>query len=438
LVFSAQESQVKGRPWHEACVVEGSRCDGAAKNGSVRQFSGLVTVRSESPAVVLLARRDVLKLAGALAALGSRDASAKGELKLGVSLGLLGEHRSPSRMQRMAYEMWADETSAKGGVLGRPVQLIIEDNRSDTALAKRHYESFIAERFDHVFGPYSSEITAAIVPITERAGYPLLAAGASADAIWSQGHGHVFGMWTQASRYTQGMLRLLRDAGFRRVALIHAADNFALDIAAGVIKWAPFLNLELVLVRAFAGTSTPTFISQARQAGADLVMVAGHLDEALAVRRAVDDSGWYPPAFYATVGPALPDWPVLAGKLAERTFTTSIWEPNDSLSFPRSREFAANFLRRWRVEPSYHAATAYAAGQILENAIAAAGSADRAAVTRALFALDTYTVLGRFAVDRTGVQSKRIDMIVQWQGNRKQIVWPPEIRTAEPSFSRAG
>ena len=45
------------------------------------------------------------------------------------------------------------------------------------------------------------------------------------------------------------------------------------------------------------------------------------------------------------------------------------------------------------------------------------------------FALDTYSVIGRFAVDRTGIQVKRLDMLIQWQAGQKQIVWPEEIRT---------
>jgi branched-chain amino acid transport system substrate-binding protein len=46
-------------------------------------------------------------------------------------------------------------------------------------------------------------------------------------------------------------------------------------------------------------------------------------------------------------------------------------------------------------------------------------------------------VLGRFTVDRAGMQTKRLDMIIQWQNGKKEIVWPDEIRTAEPIFGRS-
>jgi len=110
----------------------------------------------------------------------------------------------------------------------------------------------------------------------------------------------------------------------------------------------------------------------------------------------------------------------------------SIWEPTDSIVYPRSREFAAAFRARYGLEPSYHAAAAYSVGEILESAIVSANSVERGAVRAALANLDTYTVLGRYAVDRTGIQVKRFGFLVQWQAGRKQIVWPNELRTAPP------
>jgi hypothetical protein len=47
----------------------------------------------------------------------------------------------------------------------------------------------------------------------------------------------------------------------------------------------------------------------------------------------------------------------------------------------------------------------------------------------------TYTA-GRFAVDRTGMQLT-LDMIIQWQNGRKEIVWPEEIHTSSAIFGKA-
>ena len=62
---------------------------------------------------------------------------------------------------------------------------------------------------------------------------------------------------------------------------------------------------------------------------------------------------------------------------------------------------------------------------------------DKRMAPAAISDLDTYTVLSRFAVDRTGMQVKRLDMIIQWQNGRKEIVWPEEIHTSSAIFGKA-
>lgn len=380
----------------------------------------------------------VVAAALGLLALAVETTMAAEPLRIGVSLGLTGQYEQPSQMQMRAYELWRDDVNSRGGLLDRPVELVIRDDGSDKSRALDIYRDFIASgRIDNVFGPYSSQITAAVAKDVDMAGFPMLAAGASADDIWRQGYENVFGMWTPASRYTQGVLRLAREAGLSTVAILHADDAFSKEIAAGTRKWAPYLKLKVVADQGFA-KDKPDISDEIRRAhasGAELVVMAGHLNEALRAKREITALGWKPRALFATVGPALPEWPALAGDAADQTFATSIWEPNDS--FPRSRQFAADFMKRYCVEASYHAATAYAAGEILEAAVKAAGSTQRNAIREALFKLDTYTVLGRFAVDRTGMQVKRLDMLIQWQQGRKEIVWPEEIRTKRAIFGKA-
>ena len=358
-------------------------------------------------------------------------------VRIGVSLGISGKYEELGLMQKRAYELWQSEINARGGLLGRPVELVVVDDRSEPAKAAEIYRDLIAkQKVDLVFGPYSSGITTAVAPVVEQYGYPMLAAGASADKIWQQGYKNVFGMWTPASRYSRGMLELAYLEGLRRVAILSADDAFSRAIAAGTRKWSAKLRLETVLDLEFAkGTADLTdFVRQARDNDAELVIVAGHFNEAVNARRAMDAVGWTPRAFFATVGPALPEWGAAMGPLADGAFATSIWEPHESVTYPGSLEFAASFHERYDIDPSYHAATAYAAGQIIEAAAARAESLKRKAIRAALLDLDTYSVIGRYAVDHTGMQVKRLEMIVQWQNGRKEIVWPDVVRSANARF----
>lgn len=360
-------------------------------------------------------------------------------IRIGVSLGLTGQFQQPATMHKRAYELWRDEVNGRGGILGRAVELVILDDNGDPEIAKKIYREFVsAGSVDHIFAPYSSQLTAAVAPIADAAGFPMLAAGAAADDIWRRGYRNVFGILTPASRYTQGMLRLAHDAGLTTVAILHSDDPFSEEIARGTRKWAPYLKLKVLVDVGFArdAADLTDAVRQARDASVDLVVVAGYLKEAVHARQALTNLGWQPRAYFATIGPALSDWKNIFGNSADHTFATSLWEPNDSFAYPRSKEFAAAFNSRYGIEASYQAAAAYAAGQILEVAIGASKSIGHDEVRAAFSDLDTYTVLGRFAVDRTGMQVKRLDMIIQWQNGRKEIVWPEEIQTSLPIFGK--
>jgi branched-chain amino acid transport system substrate-binding protein len=365
--------------------------------------------------------------------------SASEQIRIGISLGLTGQYQQPATMHKRAYELWRDEVNARGGIMGRAVELVILDDNGDPELAKRIYTEFVAAgSVDHVFAPYSSQLTGAVAPIVDAAGFPMLAAGAAADDIWRKGYRNVFGILTPASRYTQGMLRLAHDAGLTTVAILHSDDPFSEEIARGTRKWAPYLKLKVLVDVGFSrdATDLTDVVRQARDAGVDLIVVAGYLKEAVHARQALTKLGWLPKAFFATIGPALSDWKNIFGNSADDTFATSLWESGGSFAYPQSKEFAAAFSSRYGMEASYQAAAAYAAGQIFEAAAESSKSIDHDAMRAAFFDLDTYTVLGRFAVDRTGMQVKRLDMIIQWQNGRKEIVWPDATHTSSPIFGK--
>ena len=72
--------------------------------------------------------------------------------------------------------------------------------------------------------------------------------------------------------------------------------------------------------------------------------------------------------------------------------------------------------------------------QVLEAAVNSARSLKRNKVRQALSELEIYTILGRYKVDRTGMNSKHFPLTVQLQKGKKEIVWPLEAQTAEPTF----
>ncbi len=372
-----------------------------------------------------------------LAALLSLVATAAGyavePVRIGLSLGLTGKYAPLALMQQRGYSLWQSEINERGGLLGRPVEFIFVDDESDPTKALDLYTRFIKkDRVDLVFGPYSSGITAAVAPVVDKAGFPMLAGGASSDKIWQRGYTNVFGVNTPASRYMVGMLNLALLNDLTTIAITFASDEFSVTAAEGAKKWASKLGLDVVMFQKFEKgmRDLSALAEKAKLAGPALLMVAGHFDESVDMRRALKKVGWQPKAYFATVGPVLAKFREMLGADADLTFSSSNWEPN--LNFPQSRKFAATFRAIYGVTPSYHAATAFSTGQILEAATKLAQSLEPGKLRRAFHDLETYTIFGRYRVDRTGIQIKHLALTIQWQNGRKEIVWPEELATAKP------
>ena len=95
-------------------------------------------------------------------------AAAAAPVRIGISLGLSGQYQQPASMQERAFELWRDQVNARGGILGRPVELVIRDDQGDPARAKEIYREFVTSgTIDQMFAPYSSQLTLAVAPIVD-------------------------------------------------------------------------------------------------------------------------------------------------------------------------------------------------------------------------------------------------------------------------------
>ena len=358
-------------------------------------------------------------------------------IKIGVSLGLTGKYSEMSNMQMKGFRLWEKEVNGRGGILGRKINLIIYDDKSNPLTAKSLYEHLILnDKVDLVLGPYSSEITEAVLPVTEKYGYPMIASGASADRLWQKGYKYVFGVYAPASKYTIGFLELLVKNDFKNVAIVYADDAFSKDIAEGTKKWAERFGLKVLLFQGFNKgiQKLDNIARKAKASQADALIVGGHLAESIRMTLSLKRIGWAPKAYFASVGPALQAFHDRLKADSDYVFTASQWEHHGGARPSGCDEFYELYINSYNQKPSYHAATAYAGGQILEAAVVKAKELDRLKLRHILSAMDTISIIGRYSVDNTGMQIKHSNLIIQWQNGKKEVVWPEESRTSEPAF----
>ena len=370
--------------------------------------------------------------------LADADAT-KPPIRIGVSLSLSGSYAEFGRLQQLAYQLWEGQVNKRGGILDRPISVIIRDDQSDPQMVAKIYEQFTEkEKLDLVFGPFSSRLTAAAALVTEKNNYPMLTGGASSDELWMKGYKNLFAVYPPNSRYAIGFLALLSHTEIKKIAIIRLDDLSMLSIGEGAKRWAPEYGLDVVDYRSVPKQNADfeEAAKAARDSGAQAVILTGWLDESTAMRRALKKIGWTPKAFYAHPGPNLEKYRESVGDDAHTTFFSSVWEPREDVPLPGSAEFLRAYRSAYNIVPSYHAASAFAACQILEKAIIRAGSVNRQAISKVLSELDTPIIIGRYVVDNNGAHLKGLPAIIQWQKGKREIVWPEDLRTAKPIFNK--
>jgi len=358
-------------------------------------------------------------------------------VKIGLTLGLSGKYARMADMNQKGLILWAEKINKGNGLLGKKVELIIYDDKSDKGTAKALYEKLILQdKVDLLFGPYSSGLTGAVLPVTEKHGYPLLLIGAAADSLWSKGYKYAFGIFTPASRYTVGFLEMAAMQGIQDVAIVFADDSFSTTIAMGARQWGEQFGLNIKFFQSFKkGTRDLTDLAvKAKASKAPALVVCGHLNESVDMRKAIEKISWIPAAYFATVGPAMDVYQEQLGKNAELAFSSSQWEPAVMYKPEDHKIFLEPFMNKYNKQPSYHAAQAFAAGQILETAVGKVKSLDREKLRQTFSRMDTTSIIGRYKVDKTGKQIRHFQLALQIQKGKKEIVWPESLATSKPVF----
>ena len=86
-------------------------------------------------------------------------------IRIGMSLALTGAGASPSKVINTALDIWRDDINAKGGLLDRPIELVIYDDQSAPANVPNIYTKLITvDKVDLLLGPYGTNFVAPAMP----------------------------------------------------------------------------------------------------------------------------------------------------------------------------------------------------------------------------------------------------------------------------------
>ena len=390
-----------------------------------------------NPSSLRIVRRGIFLCILLFSAVGLSAEETQEPIRIGASLSLTGSYKEPSQMIYNAYLLWEKHVNESGGLLNRPVELIILDDESDPFNARNIYKQLISEyEVDLVLSPYGTPITLSATEITEKEKMVMIACGASGERIWKRGYRYVFGMYALAKRYYIGVLDLMAREGFDDVGIVYENNMFNTDAAIGAVTWAHKLGVAITHLISFNYPSADleSIIRECAKRPPDGLIFCTYPQAGYEFLEILAKRDFKPKATAMTIIPVHPQFAENAGAVSENIFAPSQWEPVERIPFPGTIQFLEEFIQFAGHEPSYHATSAYSSCIILEKAVQALRSLDQEKIRDYIVSLDTVTALGRFKCDYTGRQIGHNPLTIQWQDGEKQIVYPSNLRTAEPRF----
>lgn len=358
-------------------------------------------------------------------------------IRIGATVSLSGKYQEPSAMMAEACKLWEKQVNDRGGLLGRPVRLILYDDQSKEEQVRRLYQKLIvADKVDLVLSPYSTTLTLPASEITEKHRFVLVSGGASGESVWERDYQYVFGVHAPAKRYFIGFLDLMARHGLETVNILYENSAFQKSVAQGAREWASRLGLKVVLYKVYnqGKAELPGLVKEVMAAPADGLIFCSYPNDSYELLRLLKETPYRPQALCLTIAASYPGFGEKMGDAAEGVFAPSQWEADTRMPFPGTQEFIENYKALTNRLPSYHAGSAYAACQILEKAIKATRSLSQDKIRDYIRSLDTVTIIGRFRVDETGKQIGHNPILIQWQKGKKEIVYPLNLQTATPKF----
>ena len=350
---------------------------------------------------------------------------------IGGTLSLTGRYAEPARRYYNARKLYIDELNARGGLLGRSVELRILDDKSDKRTAIELYEKLITQdRVDLVLGPYSSGFTDAVANVMERYKQPFLAI-ASSKVIWQRGRKYVFNQLALAQDFQKGALYLAEQIGVSRIAIIGEGSLFPRQVSEGALQWAKKLGLKVVLLESYGKEQTDfsMLFEKINTRGAQAIFSNSYFADSVAQLRQLRKLNINVKMFAGTIGPAVPKFVEELGSAADYVLGFSQWEPKPVLGHPGMVEFIQTYEKHYGEKPNYHAAMGYAAMQIMEAAVKHTGSFDPERVRDALASIRVETIEGPWKVNEQGLSS-RAGLTFQIQNGQRMIVWPAHMSEA--------
>jgi branched-chain amino acid transport system substrate-binding protein len=394
-------------------------------------------------------------LAAVLAAAAGAAQAQQAPIKVGFAISESGGSAGVGKQYTVTAQIWADDVNAKGGLLGRKVELIHYDDQSNPALDPGIYTKLMdIDKVDLLFAS-GTNYSSAAMPIIMQHNYMVM--DTLALAVNDQFH---YQRFFQTMPYGPHGKDAISEGFFeaamtmnpkpQTVALTGADAEFSRNAIEGAKHHMAKYGLKNVYERLYPPNQIDfsPVIQSIKAANADLVYLAAYPGDSAGFLRAMAEQGLTAKMFGgAIVGPQLGSIKAQMGPALNGIVDYELFVHEKTMEFPGIDEFIAKYRERAKeagTDPLgfYVPPLVYATFQVVQDAVAATKSLDQATLADYIHKTTFHTIYGDITFGADGEWAKPRILTVQYQGVKghdlEQFEKPGETPILDPSAFKTG
>ena len=378
-------------------------------------------------------------------------------IRLGSAISLTGKYATNGVHAKNGYEFAIEKITAAGGVnvAGKCYHFATtyydDESKGDrgATLAERLISQ---DKIQYMLGPYSSGLTKAIAPVTEKYQIPMIEAEGASRSLFNKGYKYLFAVLSTSEQYLASAVTLAAQKAQQagqptsavKIAVAVENDPFSLDIRAGVLEDAARYNMNVVIDEQLPRdlSDMGSILTKVKLLKPDLLIVSGHSKGAATAVRQIGEQKITTPMIALTHCEAA-DVVGNFGAFADDILCSTQWAETLTYSDPLfgsagefDQQFKAAFPEYANKTVPYQVAQASAAVYVFKDAFERAGSLDKEAVRDAIAATNLSTFYGRIEFSEAGNNIAKPMVLRQIQQGKYNVVAPAEFASHELNWPR--
>ncbi|MEU8106368.1 branched-chain amino acid ABC transporter substrate-binding protein [Nonomuraea muscovyensis] len=309
-----------------------------------------------------------------------------GPIVLGMLIPQSGSEASIGPYMSNAARLAVAEINAKGGVLGRKLELKTADDACDAQSATAAANKLVTEGVHVSVGGYCSGATLPTLPIFGKANIPMIIPAANSQELVDQKLEHVFMINGTGAQQAEAAQKWIAGQGGQRVALMHDNTSYSKDIA---LRTQSSLGAAAVTVEAVTPKESDysANITNVLAKKPDFVYWTGYFQEGGLIVRQLRQAGYKGSIMVGdgSVSPKLAE--IAGGEAAEGVYATMTQTPD---TLEGAKGWIEAYKKKFNAEPGPYSNQAYDAVRLAAEAVGRAGGTDGAKVIAALEAIDGF------------------------------------------------